>query len=144
MCHLILAMPFIALPMLWLLPLSVGVPLYGVVLALAAAAYVMTLRAMQRPVTAGAEALMHAVGTVSAVDRRTPYVWIVGERWSAISQDDVLAVGDTVEVIAREGLTLHVRRLAAAAIATPASRSARTQPDHRGHLTPVQQKIHHG
>jgi hypothetical protein len=41
MCPLILILPFIALPILWLLPLSIGIPLYGIVLALAIAAYVM-------------------------------------------------------------------------------------------------------
>lgn len=35
MCHLILILPFIALPILWLLPLSMGIPLSGIVLALA-------------------------------------------------------------------------------------------------------------
>ena len=112
MCHLILALPFVALPMLWLLPWSLGIPLYGVVLALAVAAYVMTFKAMRLPVTTGTEALMHAIGTVRAVDRRTAHVWVLSELWSATCADGPLAIGDRIEVIGREGLTLQVRRLA--------------------------------
>ena len=111
MCHLILLMPVLALPMLWLLPLSIGVPLYGVVLVLSIAAYVMLLRAMRRPVTAGPETLMHAVGTVRSVDGGRAYVWVQSDQWAATCAEGVLAVGDAVEVIGRDGLTLQVRRL---------------------------------
>lgn len=131
MCHLILALPFVALPMLWLLPWSVGIPLYGIVVVLAVAAYVMTFRAMRLPVTAGAEALMQAIGTVRSVDRRAAYVWVVSELWSATCADGKLAVGDTVEVIGRDGLTLQVRRLAqrAAALQAPLAASVASQPN---------------
>jgi len=122
MCHLILALPFIALPMFWLLPLSIAAPLYCVVLALAIGAYVMTVRAMRQPVTTGAEALMNAVGTVSAVDQRAAHVWVQSEQWAASCADAVLAVGDSVAVIGLEGLMLQVRRLASPA------RSAQAQP----------------
>lgn len=130
MCHLILAMPVLALPLLWLLPFDIGGPLYGVVLALAFAAYVMIVRAMRRPVTAGPEALMHAVGTICAVDRRSADVWVAGERWSATCPDDVLCIGDTVEVTARDGVSLQVRRLAtrAASTAEMPSETVGTQP----------------
>jgi membrane-bound ClpP family serine protease len=111
MCHLILALPFVALPMLWLLPLSVGIPLYGVVLVLAIAVYVMTFKTMRLPVTTGTEAMMNAIGTVRSVDRSSVFVWVASERWSATCADGVLAVGDTVEVIGHEGLTLQVRRV---------------------------------
>lgn len=115
MCHLILLLPVVALPMLWLLPLSIGIPLYGVVLALAIGAYVMVFKAMRLPVTVGVEALMKAVGTVRSVDRRTARVWVASESWSATCADEDLAIGDTVEVIGCEGLTLQVRRLASSA-----------------------------
>lgn len=55
---------------------------------------------------------LHAVGTVRSLDRRSTYVWVASESWSAICADGVLAAGDTVEMTGREGLTLQVRRLA--------------------------------
>ena len=115
MCHLVLFLPVFALPMLWLLPLSLGIPLYGVVVALAIGAYVMVFKAMRQPITVGIEALMKAVGTVRWVDQRRAHVWVASESWSATCADEKLAIGDTVEVIGCEGLTLDVRRLASPA-----------------------------
>jgi len=112
MCHLILGLPIIALPLLWLLPLTVAFPLYVLILALTVAAYLLTFKAMRRPVTAGAEALMKAVGTVRAVERHVAYVWVASESWAATCADGPLAIGDAVEVTGRDGLTLQVRRLA--------------------------------
>lgn len=111
MCHLILLLPIIALPMLWFLPLSIGVPLYGFVLIIAFGAYVMVLRAMRRPVIAGPEALMNAIGEVRSVDRDGTHVAVQSEQWAATWSGGVLVVGDIVEVIGREGLTLQVRPL---------------------------------
>ncbi len=39
MCHLVLLLPVIALPLFWLLPLSVAGPLYGAAAALAGVVY---------------------------------------------------------------------------------------------------------
>ena len=109
MCHLILLLPIITLPMLWLLPLSIGVPLYGLVLIVTFRAYAMVLRAMRRPVTAGPDALIHAIGEVRSVDRDGAHVWVQSEQWAATCSENVLVVGDMVEVIGRDGLTLRVR-----------------------------------
>ncbi len=109
MCHLILLLPIITLPMLWLLPLSIGVPLYGLVLIVAFGAYAMVLRAMRRPVTAGPDALIHAIGEVRSVDRDQAHVWVQSEQWAATCSEGVLVVGDMVEVVGRDGLTLQVR-----------------------------------
>ena len=47
MCHLILVMPVVALPVLWLLPPSEGLPLYLVVLVVAGAVYWLAFKAMR-------------------------------------------------------------------------------------------------
>lgn len=109
MCHLILLLPIIALPMLWLLPLGIGVPLYSLVLILAFSVYVMVFRVMRRPVAAGPEVLMHAIGEVRSVDRDRVHVSVLSEQWAAACSEGVLVVGDIVEVIGRDGLTLQVR-----------------------------------
>ena len=109
MCHLILLLPIIGLPMLWLLPLTIGVPLYRLVLILTFGVYVMVFRTMRRPVTAGPEALIHAIGEVRSVDRDRVQVSVLSEQWAATCSESVLAVGDIVQVIGRDGLTLQVR-----------------------------------
>jgi membrane-bound ClpP family serine protease len=93
---------------------TIGIALSGVAVVLAMGAYEMVFKAMRLPVTAGVEALMKAVGTEHSVDRRRARVWVASERWSATSAHEDLAVGDTIEVIGRDGLPLQGRRLASA------------------------------
>jgi membrane protein implicated in regulation of membrane protease activity len=110
-CYLILALPFIALPVFWLLPAGEAVALYGVVLGLTAAVYWLAMRAMRAPVIAGIETLLHRVGTVHATEGRKASVWVGSELWSAEPQEGALCVGDTVEVIGFEGLRLIVKKV---------------------------------
>lgn len=114
MCHLILALPLLALPVFWLLPLGAAIPLYGATLALTLGLFVLAVTAMRKPVCTGAETLLHAVGTVRAIESRLIRVWVGSELWSAEAGAEGVAVGDLVEVIGIEGLTLRVRKLAKA------------------------------
>ena len=111
MCHLILALPFVALPVLWLLPLGEGVTVYVVVLAMTAAVYWLAVKAMRAPLQIGRETLLDAVGTVRAVNGRDGAVWVASELWSADFGDDSPAVGDAVSVIGIDGLRLIVRKI---------------------------------
>lgn len=124
MCHLILAMPLLALPVFWLLPLSAAVPLYGVTLAVTAGVYVLAVKAMRKPIRTGAEDMLRAVGTVREVRGNALTVWVKSELWSAENGDEAMAVGDAVEVLAVDGLKLRVRktRNAGATSATPGIR----------------------
>ena len=45
------------------------------------------------------------------VGERKALVWLRSELWSAKPEADTLAVGDAVEVTARDGLTLIVRKV---------------------------------
>lgn len=110
MCHLILLMPVLALPVLWLLPFGEGMAAYATVLILSIAIYWLTVKAMRAPLQIGTETLLHAVGTVRAVDGRRGAVWVASELWSAEFGDASLAVGDRVEVVAVEGVRLIVRK----------------------------------
>lgn len=110
MCHLILALPLVALPLLWLLPPSVGVPVYGLAVFIALATYRLALRSMRMPVQNGPEALEHAVGVVKWSDARRLSVWVGGELWSAQAMEGAPDVGENVEVVGHRGITLLVRR----------------------------------
>lgn len=113
MCHLVLALPFLALPVLWLLPPEVGIATYAAIVALSAAVYVLALKAMRMPVSTGAESLLHATGSVRVADRHNLTVWIKSELWSAESMGAECVEGDYVEVVAVDGLTLKVRKIEA-------------------------------
>ncbi len=110
MCHLILALPVIALPVFWLLPWGGALTVYGLVLVATGIVYGLIRKAMKMPPESGAETLMNAAGRVRSVDGRNVMVWIKSELWSAEIAGDDLAVGDTVTVEGIDGLRLRVRR----------------------------------
>lgn len=111
MCHLMLVMPVLALPVLWLLPLGEGVSLYAVVLLVTGAVYWLALKAMRAPIKSGTETLLRSRGQMRAAEGRRGSVWVASELWSAESRDGLLAVGDAVEVVGFEGLKLIVKKV---------------------------------
>lgn len=112
MCHLILMLPVLSLPILWLAPGSVAAPIYGVILAASVVTYFYVIRAMRRAVQTGAEGLEHEIGRVIEVDGGRARVRVHSELWSAVSKD-VLREGDSVRIDKVDGLVLRVRRLPA-------------------------------
>ncbi|HKJ07690.1 MAG TPA: NfeD family protein [Gammaproteobacteria bacterium] len=110
MCHVILLMPLLALPVFWLLPIGEAAPTYGVVAVLSAWLYYYVLKAMHRPVEIGREHLRGAVGEVVAVRGGGHFrVHVESEFWSAESRQ-ALQVGEQVEITDVEGVVLKVRR----------------------------------
>jgi membrane protein implicated in regulation of membrane protease activity len=110
MCHLILLLPLLALPLCWLVPLSIAVPVYAAVLVISGGSYFLAIRAVHRPVQIGVQALLHSRGEVLGRDGELFRVRVHSEVWSAESQD-TLRPGDRVEVLAVDGLRLRVRRI---------------------------------
>ena len=124
MCHLILLMPIVALPVLWLLPLGEGIAVYTVVALVAGTVYWLAVKAMRAPIMSGTGTLLRSRGQVRAAAGRRGSVWVASELWSAESRDEPLAVGDAVEVVGFEGLTLIVRKVNTADRAREISRQA--------------------
>ncbi len=109
MCHLILGLPLLALPLFWLLPLNAALSLYGAVLALTIVVYVPVLKAWRLPVGTGRDALIHATGQVRQVSGRQATIWVNSELWTADLAEGEVRVGDAVQVVGIEGLRLRVR-----------------------------------
>ncbi|MEE9598462.1 MAG: NfeD family protein [Acidiferrobacterales bacterium] len=110
MCHLILMMPVLGLPVFWLWPMAVAAPVYTVIIVLSALLYFFTLRAMRRPVLTGSEELLRSIGEVVEVRDRLARVRVHSEIWNAESSNE-LRKGDRVKVLSVDGLTLRVQRL---------------------------------
>ncbi|MDX1555412.1 MAG: NfeD family protein, partial [Xanthomonadales bacterium] len=70
----------------------------------------MAVRARRQPVVAGREHLVGAHGSAAESFEATGLIHVAGEIWTAVSNAP-LEAGQAVEVIAIEGLTLHVRPL---------------------------------
>ena len=110
MCHLILLLPVIALPVFWLLPAGDAGVVYAAVIAASVGMYWLIAQAMRAPVVTGIETLMHRTGTVRSVDGRKASVWVASELWSTEIEPGALKVGDAVEVVGAVGLVLKVRK----------------------------------
>jgi len=110
MCHLLLLLPLVVLPVFWIVPLAAALPVYGVVLALSAAIYWYAVQAMRRPVQTGAEVLVGEIGEVVESRGANLFVRACSENWHATSAAQ-LREGDRVKVVAVENLTLRVEKL---------------------------------
>jgi membrane protein implicated in regulation of membrane protease activity len=111
MCHLVLLLPVVGLPLLWLLPPAEGIVAYALLVLVSTWVYLVAIRAQRRPPLIGMSTLLHAHGTVRRVKNRDVLIWIANELWSGESPGEVLAVGDSVEVVALKGLQLVVRKV---------------------------------
>ncbi len=118
MCHIALLLPLLALPVFWIWPLSVSVPVYAVVVIVAALVYWYAVLAMRRPVETGAEGMIGQTGEVIEVHGTSVVVRIGSEIWNARSPAS-LRKGDNVAVIAVERLVLRVKRLDEPATGSP-------------------------
>lgn len=112
MCHLVLLLPIVALPIFWLMPPALSIPIYAAVLLVAAGVYTCAIKAMRMPLAQEAQ-LTSAVGRVTAIGSHGSYrVEILGESWEADSLRP-LRQGDRVRVTGRDGLMLRVEKVIA-------------------------------
>jgi len=111
MCHLLLALPLLALPLFWIFPLALALPAYGAVAGLSAVIYWYAIQAMNRPIRNGTEGMIGEIGEVIAASGEGCIVQIHNELWHAVSPEAPLFAGDCLEVVGVERLTLQVRKL---------------------------------
>ncbi|MBI1396834.1 MAG: hypothetical protein GC151_12695 [Betaproteobacteria bacterium] len=109
MCHLILLLPLVTLPVFWVLPLSYSIPVYAVVLVVSAIVFRLAVRAMHRPIGTGTEALPGSRGEVIDASGHPVRVRVRGEIWNAKSSGE-LVNGDVIVVTGVDELVLTVVR----------------------------------
>jgi len=113
MCHLLLLMPVIALPIFWLAPLNVAIPIYAVIVLISGVLYWLIVKSMRKTPLVGAESLpgteAEVVSKLSPGHTAQYLVRSQGELWRARSAD-VLEPGETVRIAALRGISLVVER----------------------------------
>lgn len=113
MCHLILFLPVLALPIFWLMPLNLALPAYMIITSFTALLYWLIVRSMGRQPETGSESLIGTLAeVVSQFGPANHAQYLVrshGELWTAVSPDAITA-GETVNVTAVNGIRLVVRR----------------------------------
>jgi membrane protein implicated in regulation of membrane protease activity len=103
-CHLLLLSPVIGLVLFLILPWTIALPLYLVIVTLSLWLYVKIMESMRQPVKTGGEGLLGQVAEV----RPGGTLIVNGERWS-IAQPDGLTPGQQVRIVGFEGLRLEVQ-----------------------------------
>jgi membrane protein implicated in regulation of membrane protease activity len=112
MCHLVLALPVLALPVFWIWPLSIALPVYGLVAGASLVLYGHIWKAIKRPRMNGAEGMLGSEGTVVSTNERGLSLLLHGELWSARAKGESLVTGDKARIVGVDGLTLRVKRCA--------------------------------
>ena len=105
-CHFLLLSPVTGLGLFLLLPWTVALPLYLVILALSLFLYAKIMQSMRQPVTTGQEALLGQVAEIGPAGS----LKVTGERW-LIAQPEGLTPGQRVRIIGFSGLRLKVQPL---------------------------------
>ncbi len=114
-CHAVFLLPFVGLPLFWLLPLGYALPINIAVWLTTSFLYRVIRRGMRKPIRDGFQSL---VGTeaevVSKSETGHSAKYLVraqgeGELWSAYSQD-VLDIVDWVKIVAVKGISVVVER----------------------------------
>src|SRR3970040_2376776 len=106
MCHVLLFLPVVALPVFWLLPLSIALPVYALALVIALWIYALAIKTARRPAMTGAEGMIGKRGRVVQREGRTAAVVSRGCLWPGAGGGEPLAIGETVRVVGIEGLWL--------------------------------------
>ncbi len=114
-CHAVFLLPFVGLPLFWLLPLGYALPINIAVWLASALLYWKIRGGTRKPIQDGFQSL---IGTeVEVVSKGTPghsARYLVraqgeGELWSAYSTD-ALEIGEWVNVVAVKGIGVVVER----------------------------------
>lgn len=110
MCHVLLLLPVLALPAMWLLPIEVALPVYGAAASIALGAWALVYRARSRPLLHGLQTLLGATGRVVHVGERQFTLQVGRELWLADVQGASPALGEKAIIVAIDGLRLKARR----------------------------------
>ncbi|MFH1646920.1 MAG: NfeD family protein [Chloroflexota bacterium] len=114
-CHAAFILPFVGLPLFWLLPLGYALPINLVIWLASPLLYRAIRGAMKKPIVDGFRSL---VGAQAEVISRSEAVhsakYLVrahgeGELWSAYSTD-ALSIGEWVNIVAVKGIGVVVER----------------------------------
>ncbi len=116
-CHAVFLLPFVGLPMFWLLPLGYALPVNITVWLASPFLYRAIRGAMRRPLAKdGFRSLVGAQAEVlskSVIGRSAKYLVRAqgeGELWSAYSTD-VLDIGESVSIVAVKGIGVVIERM---------------------------------
>ncbi len=91
MCHLILLIPVLAIPIFWLVPLNLAVPVYLLIISISGVFHWFIVKPMRNPVATGSESIIgstaKAVSILEPVGHDQYLARTRGEIWSVYCSD---------------------------------------------------------
>ena len=111
MCHLILFLPFFALPIFWFLPFITALPIYLIISAISAFLYYLIFKAMMLKPRVGKEAMLGK--TVEVIKEIAPEgkIKYATEIWNAMTDGKNFSVGEKVIIHGFWGLNVLVKEI---------------------------------
>ena len=113
MCHLILFMPAFALPLFWVFPFNIALPLYLFVIGISIFLYFKIFQAMRQEIKTGKEALLGKKGLVIEDIDPEGKIEYASEIWDATTREGRVLKGEPVKINGMQGLVLTVERITA-------------------------------
>jgi len=114
MCHLVLLLPLLALPLFWVVPIQTALPLYLGVLGISLFLYFKIVKAMMIPVRTGQEGMLGKTAVVIEDINPEGKIEYAGEIWDAQSKESPLLKGEHVKVTRIRGLRADVEAMTVA------------------------------
>jgi membrane protein implicated in regulation of membrane protease activity len=111
MCHLVLLLPAFALPLFWIFPLDIALPLYAVVTGISFLIYFKLFQAMRREPQTGQEAMLGKKGVVLEDIDPEGKIQFAGEVWDATTTRKRFSKGELVRIASIRGLMLLVEEM---------------------------------
>lgn len=111
MCHLILFLPFFALPLFWVFPFATALPLYLFILGISLFLYFKIFQAMRQKVRTGQEAMVGKKALVLEDIDPEGKIRYASEIWYAVTMGRKLLQGEQVKICRIKGLRLLVEEM---------------------------------
>ncbi len=111
MCHLILFLPFLTLPVFWFFPLSTAMPIYLFVLGISLFLYFKIFQAMRLKPRLGKDAMLGKTGIVIQNINPEGKIKYATEIWNAKADGKKFSKGDKIIIHGFWGMKVLVKEL---------------------------------
>ncbi|MCJ7772784.1 MAG: hypothetical protein MUP22_06575 [Desulfobacterales bacterium] len=111
MCHLVLFLPIIALPVFWFFPFSTAMTFYLIVSGISMLMYFLIFKAMMMKPRVGKEAMLGKTGVVIKDIAPEGKIKYATEIWNAMTVGKKFSVGEKVEIHGFWGMNVLVKEI---------------------------------
>ncbi len=108
MCHLILFLPVLAIPVFWIFPFNLALGIYSFILGISLLIYFKIFQAMRQRVRTGPEGMLGQIGIVIQDIDPVGKIKYTTEIWDAVTDGKRFVKGDKVKISRFLGMKLLV------------------------------------